>query len=136
MSRHRGNPYAGPDPRTIEAKKMGYPARSIFKLEEINKKTQLLKKGMRVVDLGAAPGSWSLYASQQVGPAGKVLAIDLQAITQGFSPNVKVVQGDAFDLGSETLALFAPYDVILSDMAPKTTGVKTRDQALSYELFR
>jgi 23S rRNA (uridine2552-2'-O)-methyltransferase len=135
MSRNRGNPYAGPDPRTIEAKKQGYPARSVFKLEEINKKTQLLKKGMRVLDLGAAPGSWSLFASQQVGQNGRVLAVDLQEITQGFAPNVKVVKGDAFDLSGETLAMFAPYDVILSDMAPKTTGVKLRDQALSYELF-
>lgn len=135
MSRFRGNPYSGPDAKTIEAKKKGYPARSVFKLEEINKKTQLLKKGMRVIDLGAAPGSWSLYASQQVGESGRVLAIDLQEITQVFSRNVRVVAGDAFDLTSETLAMYAPYDVILSDMAPKTTGVKLRDQALSYELF-
>lgn len=135
MSRGRQNPYSGPDPKTIEAKKKGYPARSVFKLEEINKKTQLLRKGMRVVDLGAAPGSWSLYASQRVGQNGRVLAIDLQEITQGFSRNVQVVQGDAFDLTSETLAAFAPYDVILSDMAPKTTGVRFRDQVLSFELF-
>lgn len=135
MSRFRGNPYAGPDPKTIEAKKQGYPARSVFKLEEINKKTQLFKKGMHVIDLGAAPGSWSLFASKQVGDNGRVLAIDLQEITQAFSRNVHVVMGDAFDLTSETLAMFAPYDVILSDMAPKTTGVKMRDQALSYELF-
>ncbi len=135
MSRRRVNPYSGPDPKTIEAKKKGYPARSVFKLEEIQHKTQLIKKGMRVVDLGAAPGSWSLYASQKVGPAGRVLAVDLQKITQGFGPNVKVVEGDAFDLESATLAEFAPYDVVLSDMAPKTTGVKLRDQALSFELF-
>ncbi len=136
MSRRRTNPYVGPDPKTIEAKKKGYPARSVFKLEEIQKKTQLLGKGMRVIDLGAAPGSWSLYASQRVGQNGRVLAIDLQEITQGFAPNVTVVKGDAFDLSNEDLARFAPYDVILSDMAPKTTGVKLRDQALSFELFQ
>jgi 23S rRNA (uridine2552-2'-O)-methyltransferase len=135
MSRRRENPYAGPDPKTIEAKKSGYPARSVFKLEEIQHKTQLFSKGMHVVDLGAAPGSWSMFASQRVGQNGRVLAVDLQEITQGFAPNVKVVQGDAFDLTSSTLAQFAPYDVILSDMAPKTTGIKLRDQALSYELF-
>ena len=135
MSRRRTNPYSGPDPKTIEAKKKGYPARSVFKLEEIQHKTQILKKGMRVIDLGAAPGSWSLYASQKVGQNGRVLAIDLQEITQGFAPNVKVVRGDAFDLSSEELAQFAPYDVILSDMAPKTSGVKLRDQAMSFELF-
>lgn len=135
MSRRRTNPYAGPDPKTLEAKKRGYPARSVFKLEEIQAKTQILKKGMRVLDLGAAPGSWSLYASQRVGDSGRVLAVDLQEITQGFGPNVHVVQGDAFSTSDETLGRFAPYDVILSDMAPKTSGVKLRDQAMSFELF-
>lgn len=128
------NPYVG-DPRTLEAKKRGYPARSVFKLEEIQKKMQLLRRGMRVLDLGAAPGSWSLYAMQQVGAEGRVLAVDISHITQAFGPNVTVVQGDAFDLGSETLARYAPYDVVLSDMAPKTSGVKMRDQAASFELF-
>jgi len=128
------NPYVG-DPRTLEAKKRGYPARSVFKLEEIQKKMQLLRRGMRVLDLGAAPGSWSLYAMQQVGAEGRVLAIDISQITQSFGPNVTVVQGDAFDLGGETLARYAPYDVVLSDMAPKTSGVKMRDQAASFELF-
>jgi len=128
------NPYVA-DARTIEAKKRGYPARSIFKLEEIQKKMLLLRRGMRVLDLGAAPGSWSLYAMQQVGQEGRVLAVDLSQITQPFGPNVTVVQGDAFDLGSEVLARYAPYDVVLSDMAPKTSGVKMRDQAASFELF-
>lgn len=135
MARRRNNPYAGADPKTLEAKKKGYPARSVFKLEEIHEKTQLLKQGMSVVDLGAAPGSWSLYASQKVGPSGHVLAIDLQEITQGFAPHVTVVQGDAFEVESEVLSRHAPFDVILSDMAPKTSGVKLRDQAMSFELF-
>src|SRR5690606_5280170 len=98
VARKRSNPYAGVDPKTVEAKKMGYPARSIFKLEEIHNKTQLLKKGMSVLDLGAAPGSWSLYASQKVGETGHVLAIDLKEITQGFGPNVTVKVGDALEL--------------------------------------
>jgi 23S rRNA (uridine2552-2'-O)-methyltransferase len=88
-----------------------------------------------VVDLGAAPGSWSLYASQQVGQNGRVLAIDLKEITQGFAPNVTVVRGDAFDLQSATFAEHGPFDVILSDMAPKTSGIKLRDQVMSFELF-
>jgi 23S rRNA (uridine2552-2'-O)-methyltransferase len=134
MAQKKANPYVA-DARTAEAKKRGFPARSVFKLEEIQKKMQLLKRGMRVLDLGAAPGSWSLYAMQQVGPGGKVLAIDISPITQGFGPNVSVVQGDAFDLGSEVLARFAPYDVVLSDMAPKTSGVRSLDQANSFELF-
>lgn len=135
MARKHSNPYAGPDPKTLEAKKKGYPARSVFKLEEIQKKTQILRPGMQVIDLGAAPGSWSLYASQRVGPSGRVLSIDLQEITQGFAPNVTVVRGDAFDIQSEVLSRYAPYDVILSDMAPKTSGIKERDQVMSFELF-
>lgn len=135
MSRSRNNPYTSTDPKTLEAKRRGYPARSVFKLEEIHKKTQLLKHGMRVLDLGAAPGSWSIFASQRVGPTGRVLAVDLQEISQGFAPNVQVLKGDAFDLQSEELSRFAPYDVVLSDMAPKTSGVKMRDQAMSFELF-
>ncbi|MCH2110575.1 MAG: RlmE family RNA methyltransferase, partial [Polyangiaceae bacterium] len=79
--------------------------------------------------------SWSLYASQRVGGSGRVLAIDLKEISQNFPRNVTVVQGDAFDVDSETLGQFAPYDVVLSDMAPKTSGVRLRDQAMSYELF-
>lgn len=135
MAKSKGaNPYVG-DPRTLEAKKKGYPARSVFKLEEIQAKTQLLKPGMRVLDLGAAPGSWSLYASQKVGQNGRVLAVDLQAIEQKFGPHVSVLQGDALDLNNEALSVFAPYDVVLSDMAPRTSGVKMRDQAMSFELF-
>lgn len=134
VANKHSNPYIG-DPRTREAKKKGYPARSVFKLEEIQNKTQILRSGMKVLDLGAAPGSWTLFASQKVGPSGKVLAIDLQEITQRFAPNVVVVRGDAFEIGSETLEQFAPYDVVLSDMAPRTSGVKLRDQAMSFELF-
>lgn len=135
MSRNRNNPYAGVDPKTLEAKKKGYPARSVFKLEEIQRKTQIIRKGDRVIDLGAAPGSWSLYASQQVGQNGRVFSIDLKEITQGFGPNVQVLQGDAFDVTDEALSQFAPYDVVLSDMAPKTSGIKFRDQVMSFELF-
>lgn len=131
----RKNPYAGADARTRAAKAQGYPARSVFKLEEIDRRVHLLRGGQRILDLGAAPGSWSLYASQRVGPQGRVLAIDIQEIRQVFGPNVQVVHGDALDLGSEVLGAEGPYDVVLSDMAPNTSGNKGRDQALSFELF-
>lgn len=134
VANKHSNPYVG-DPRTREAKKKGYPARSVFKLEEIQKKAQILRPGSRVLDLGAAPGSWSLFASQKVGPQGRVLAIDLQEITQRFDRNVEVVRGDAFAIGSEILDKFAPYDTVLSDMAPRTSGIRLRDQAMSFELF-
>jgi 23S rRNA (uridine2552-2'-O)-methyltransferase len=133
MSRRR-NPYARPDHFTRAAKDAGFPARSVFKLEEIDRRVKLLRGGQRVLDLGAAPGSWSLYASQKVGAGGRVLAIDLQEIRQAFAPNVTVAQGDALTLENETLAQFAPYDVVLSDMAPNTSGNKMRDHAYSFEL--
>jgi 23S rRNA (uridine2552-2'-O)-methyltransferase len=131
----RKNPYARADALTRSARAQGYPARSVFKLEEIDRRVHLLRSGQRVLDLGAAPGSWSLYASQRVGAQGRVLSIDIQEIRQTFGPNVKVVRGDALDLGSEVLGAEGPYEVVLSDMAPNTSGSKVRDQAQSFELF-
>ena len=133
MNRRR-NDYAQPDRHTRAAKAAGYPARSVFKLEEIHRRYRLFKPGQRVLDLGAAPGSWSLYASQQVGPSGRVLAVDLSEITEGLPPNVSVRQLDVFGAERAVLAEHGPYDVVLSDMAPRTSGTKARDQALSFEL--
>ncbi|HEY4122150.1 MAG TPA: RlmE family RNA methyltransferase [Byssovorax sp.] len=129
------NPYKRPDAFTKAAKARGYPARSVFKLEEIDRRVRLLRQGQRVLDLGAAPGSWSMYASQRVGGAGKVLAVDLAPITAAIGANAVVVQGDALALTNDALATFAPYDVVLSDMAPSTTGNRDADQARSHELF-
>ena len=131
----RKNPYAAPDARTRAAKARGYPARSVFKLEEIDQRVRLLSRGQRVLDLGAAPGSWSLYASERVGANGRVLAVDRTPILQAFAPNVSVLEGDALSLENEALGAFAPYDVVLSDMAPSTSGAKSSDQARSFELF-
>jgi 23S rRNA (uridine2552-2'-O)-methyltransferase len=131
----RQNPYVGADARTRAAKASGYPARSVFKLEEIDRRVRLLSSGQRVLDLGAAPGSWSLYASQRVGVGGLVLAVDIQEISQVFPANVTVLQADALGVERQALEAFAPYDVVLSDMAPNTSGNKVRDQAQSFELF-
>ena len=75
----RKNPYAKPDHFTRAAKKEGFPARSVFKLEEIDRRVRLLRGRMRVLDLGAAPGSWAMYAAGRIGPEGRVLAVDLGA---------------------------------------------------------
>jgi len=128
-------PYARPDARTRAAKAQGYPARSVFKLEEIDRRVKLLRPGQRVLDLGAAPGSWSMYAAKKIGAKGALLAVDLSEITTALGPNVTVVRGDALSLSNEDLARFAPYDVVLSDMAPSTTGSKEADQWRSYELL-
>jgi 23S rRNA (uridine2552-2'-O)-methyltransferase len=129
------NPYKRPDSFTKAAKAQGYPARSVFKLEEIDRRVRLLRAGQRVLDLGAAPGSWSQYASQRIGASGKLLAVDLTPIHVPLGASAHFSQGDALSLANEDLALFAPYDVVLSDMAPNTTGNKDADQARSFELF-
>jgi len=129
------NLYQRADSFTKAAKAQGYPARSVFKLEEIDRRVRLLKSGQRVIDLGAAPGSWSMYAAQKIGPRGKLLAIDLSEINVSLGPAAVAVQGDALSLSNDALAMFAPYDVVLSDMAPSTSGNKDADQARSFELF-
>ena len=78
---------------TQKAKKENFPARSVYKLEEIDQKHHLLKNGYKVLDLGCAPGSWLLYASQKVGPGGLIIGIDLQEVSGVFEPNTRIVQG-------------------------------------------
>jgi 23S rRNA (uridine2552-2'-O)-methyltransferase len=131
----RANPYKRPDHFTREAKQRGFPARSVFKLESIDKKVDLFRKGQRVLDLGAAPGSWSLYAAERIGSTGKLLAIDLAPLAAPAPGHVTFREGDALALDTADLSLFAPYDVVLSDMAPNTTGTREADQAKSFELF-
>lgn len=120
-----------------KAKRENYPARSVYKLQEINKRFGVLKPGARILDLGAAPGSWTLYAAKVVGERGRVLGVDLSETQTEFPGNVTFLVSDAFDPSPEMTAILAemaPLDVVLSDMAPKTTGIKFRDQALSLEL--
>jgi len=131
----RKNPNAKPDRFTRAAKEAGYPARSVFKLEEIDHRTRLLRGGQRVLDLGATPGSWSMYAAKKIGPGGKLLAVDLEPLGAALPANAVFVQGDALSLTNDDLAQFAPYDVVLSDMAPRTTGNRVTDQARSFDLF-
>jgi 23S rRNA (uridine2552-2'-O)-methyltransferase len=131
----RKNPYAKPDRLTRAAKEAGFPARSVFKLEEMDRRARLFRGGMRVLDLGAAPGSWSLYAAQRIGPSGKLLAVDLEPLAAALPAHAAFLEGDLFLLEDSALARFAPYHVVLSDMAPKTTGSRPTDQARSFELF-
>jgi 23S rRNA (uridine2552-2'-O)-methyltransferase len=126
--------YSRPDRHTRAAKAAGYPARSVFKLEDIHKRYGLFKAGQRVLDLGAAPGSWTLFASEAVGAAGRVLAVDLSPIEAAMPKNVTTRVFDVTSPDRTLLAEHGPYDVISSDMAPRTSGTKSRDQALSYEL--
>jgi 23S rRNA (uridine2552-2'-O)-methyltransferase len=130
MSRHRPQDHFG-----VRARKEGYPARSVYKLQEIDKRLHLFKHGQRVLDLGAAPGSWSLYVADRVGPSGHVLGIDLQEITVAAPPQVRFTQLDIFALSAAQLEELGAFDVVLSDMAPHTSGQRHRDQFLSFELY-
>lgn len=120
-----------------KAKADNYVARSVYKLQELDVKYKLLTRGNYVIDLGAAPGSWSQYASEKVGTGGKVFGIDLQPLEIQL-PNVLFVQADIHDESWQTqLSNFFQNrlaDVVISDMAPKTTGVKITDQARSHQL--
>jgi 23S rRNA (uridine2552-2'-O)-methyltransferase len=117
------------------AKKQGFPARSVFKLREIQRKYHLIKKGHKVIDLGCFPGSWLLYAADLVGQKGRVVGIDLKPVKIDLPPHVKVYSEDVLSLDETLLEKIGiPFDVMLSDMAPGTTGNKQVDAARSYEL--
>ena len=114
-----------------KAKKDKFLARSIYKLEEIDKKHKVIKKADKVLDLGYYPGSWVQYTSGKVGELGKVIGIDIQPVNKKLSSlkNVSLFEKDIFEVSSlEDIGLKEPFDVVLSDMAPKTTGIKRVDQ--------
>ncbi len=120
---------------TRKAKQEKFPARSVFKLKEIQQKYHLLKKGGRILDLGCSPGSWLIYAAQQVGDTGQVMGIDIKPVTVTLPANVAVYEQDVFS-GRDLLTALAgrTFHVVMSDMAPSTTGNKHVDSARSYNL--
>ena len=120
------------DHYSLQAKKDRFPARSIYKLAEIQKKHRLIKKGDRVLDLGCAPGSWMLYAAKLTGPKGRIIGIDLKPASIQLSAHMKIITADVFALDIESLG--KDFNVVLSDMAPATTGHKAVDAARSYNL--
>lgn len=120
-----------------KAKKENYFARSIYKLEEIDKKYSILKEGDQVLDLGYYPGSWIQYTSKKVGELGSVTGIDIKPVNKKIEalPNVKVFEKDINDVKDlSELGATKPYDALVSDMAPNTTGIKSVDQARSLQL--
>jgi 23S rRNA (uridine2552-2'-O)-methyltransferase len=120
-----------------KAKSENFAARSVFKLQEIDQRYRILKSGQQILDLGAAPGSWSQFCSQKVGKQGRILGIDLQPIKLTL-PNAVFVTADMTRLDLDQLmvqeGITPPFDVVLSDMAPKTIGIKLTDQMRSLEL--
>lgn len=129
----KGNRWA--DHYTRRAQKEKFPARSVYKLQEIQKKHPVIQSGNRILDLGCAPGSWLLEASRLVGARGQVVGIDLKAVTQVLPENVRVLQQDAFALcDPDSGHIDERFHVVLSDMAPDTTGSKHVDAARSVGL--
>lgn len=124
------------DPYVKRANAEGYRSRAAYKLQQIAGKDKLLKPGMTVVDLGAAPGGWSQVAAQAVRPGGHVIALDL--LEMGQVAGVTVIRGDFQE--PETLAMLEealqgrPVDLVLSDMAPNISGIAAADQARSIGL--
>jgi len=123
------------DHLTLRAKAENYPARSVYKLEEIQKKFKVIKKNDQVLDLGCAPGSWLLYAAKQVGSRGRVLGIDLKQVDIHLPDNVAVTKDNILNLDNASfLDVQGGFNLVLSDMAPATTGRKDVDALRSFEL--
>jgi 23S rRNA (uridine2552-2'-O)-methyltransferase len=139
MKRGKTNNKYQSDHFSKKAKKENFPARSVYKLKEIQQKFKLIRKGDKVLDLGCAPGSWTKYAAQVSGSQGQVIGIDLKKVSEKLSANVTVMTGDVFELAEkdkENLAemIGKGYNIVLSDMAPATSGRKDVDAARSYHL--
>lgn len=122
---------------TKKAQKEGYPARSVYKLEEIQQKFTVIKRDFKVLDVGAAPGSWTMYILKMLGDNGFLSAIDLKPLSITIKKsNFFFVQGDAFDQENiQKLAEKGPYNAVVSDAAPSTTGNKIVDTERSIQLI-
>ncbi len=119
-----------------QAKKEHYLARSVYKLEEIDRRYRVLGKGACVLDIGCAPGSWSQYILKKIG-SGKVTGIDMKKCVSVSDPRYTYLKKNLFDLGPEFLQTNTrSFDVITSDAAPKTTGQKFVDHQNSLSIVR
>jgi len=127
LSRHLSDPFVK------QAQKDGYRSRSAYKLTELNAKDKLIRPGMRILDLGSAPGGWSQVAGKLVGDKGRVLATDI--LPMDTLKNVDFIQGDFTEDGIVQQLLDwlggGKFDLIISDIAPNITGIDVADQATS-----
>lgn len=136
-SKKKGKAGNWEDYYTRKAKKDKYPARSVYKLIEIQQKFTILKKDDRVLDLGCSPGSWLIYTAKTVGSKGLVVGIDLKPVVSRIPSNACTYVGDILNLeNSVATSVGNGYDVVLSDMAPATTGRKDIDSYKSFELCK
>lgn len=121
------------------AHKEGFRARSVYKLEELDKKFHLIKSNQNVLDLGAAPGSWLQYICNRIAPDGRSLGLDLKEITP-ISDNTQTSVIDIIDLKAVENAInqagCTSFDLVISDLAPNITGITHSDHIKSIELDR
>ena len=124
------------DPYVRKARRSKYRSRAAYKLQEIDQRDRLFRPGQLVVDLGAAPGSWSQYAASRIGPRGRVVAVDL--LPMAPVNHVQIIEGDFGDVAIAARCLEAlrgrKADLVISDMAPNLSGVRATDQARSMQL--
>lgn len=137
-SHKKSSPYIIHDKYFLEAKRLGYRARSAFKLLEIDERFGVIRPGMRVFDIASAPGSWLQVLAKGVGPTGVVVGVDIQAIKPLGNQNVHIFQGSVFEtkkiLAHVRELGFEEFDLMTSDIAPSTTGMSGVDQYRSVEL--
>lgn len=127
------NSYEKPDFWSRKAFAEGYPARSVYKLKEIDEKFGFIKKNYTVLDLGAAPGSWTVFLLRSMNGSGKVVSCDLNPLAKDVkSDNLKFIQGD-LNLPEirEKIKAYGPYDLVVCDAAPLTTGNRMVDTVRS-----
>lgn len=115
----------------LKAKEEGLRSRAVFKLKELDQKRHLIRPGFKVLDLGAWPGGWLEESVELVGPSGLVVGIDLKEIDEFGNANIQTLQGDVGDQSTLEGALKiagSKFDLVLSDMSPKLTGIKEVDR--------
>jgi len=129
--------YQRKDAHYRRARAEGYRARSVYKLAELDRRYRILRRGDAVVDLGAWPGGWLQLALERVGPEGSVVGVDVAAIEKLPAPNVELMRVDVREPDTASIILERlgrRADVLLSDLAPKLTGIRATDEARSEEL--
>jgi 23S rRNA (uridine2552-2'-O)-methyltransferase len=126
------------DHYSLKAQKEGYPARSVYKLQEIQEKFKIMKSGDKIIDVGASPGSWTMYALKIAQGKGLVVGADLKPLDlKKDYPNLFFMQGDVFKQETiDFLSQKGPFNVVLSDAAPNTTGNRLTDTARSFDLVK
>lgn len=135
MSKKNSSKRSDLDHYSLKAKKEGYPARSIYKLDELNAKFSLFNKNSKILDIGASPGSWSLYCLRKTNKNGFVVAVDLKDLSIKHDERLFFLKGDFFDENIQAQLLkMGPFDAVISDAAPSTTGNRTVDAGRSFSL--